>query len=114
MATLEMSEDCSVLGHKYEGIDRERWIMLMQGLPLIPAHMWEGAERYFVQKIEPGSFLMALVCNDFLGAFMKADQTNLINMANWARFLYNHVDIMSRGSEERVKGWLGGRLNNGI
>lgn len=83
--------------------------MIEGGRHLVPPHMWGAVERYFVQRIPPGNFLTALLCNDLMAAFGRADDINAANMRQWCQFLYNYAPAGSYGSPERVAAWLGER-----
>lgn len=75
------------------------------GLDLIPYHNFGGLARYLLWGIEPGSFLKAVICNDFMGACGRADADN-------ARHLTDFADIMASipsgcvGSPQRYDNWI--------
>ena len=73
---------------------------------LIPGHMRGAMQRYIEDGIEPGGFLKAVLCNDFLGAFGKADDVNLRHMHDWAKFVYNELPNACHGSVEKYKAWV--------
>ena len=75
------------------------------GLHLVPSHMHGGIKRYTLQGIPPGSFLEALLSNDLMGAFRRADDENQRAMFGWACFLYNHVPSECYGSPEKYRAW---------
>lgn len=76
------------------------------GAHLIPAHMVDAVRRYVLRGIPPGSFLTALLSNDFMGAVGKADDENQRALIGWARFLYNYVPNGCHGSPEHVAAWI--------
>lgn len=78
-----------------------------EGLHLVPEHMHEAVERYIEYGIPPGNFLEAVLANDLLGAFGRADSMNKNAMARWAEFVYNYLPINSHGSREIVANWKG-------
>ena len=80
--------------------------MIDGGRNLVPPHMWGGIERYYLRGIAPGDFLYAVLCNDLMGAYGRADDINSANMRNWVMFLYNFTPSGSSGSPENVKAWL--------
>lgn len=80
--------------------------MIEPGRHLIPAHMWGGVERYLLHGIPPGGFLTAVLSNDLMGAFGKADDENTAAMRNWAMFIYNYMPNGCHGSPEKVRAWL--------
>lgn len=80
--------------------------MIEGGRHLVPAHMWGTVERYFVNRIPPGHFLTALLSNDLMEAFARADDENAANMQRWCQFLYNYAPRGSYRSPEAVNAWL--------
>ena len=74
----------------------------------IPDHMWGAVERYLFDRIEPGSFLTHVLCNDLLGSFGAADHHNQAAMRSWASMIYNEFPRGSHGSEKAVSEWLRG------
>lgn len=80
--------------------------MINGGRHLVPGHMWGAVERYFLQGIPGGSFLTALLSNDLIEAFARADDENADNMRRWAQFLYNYAPCGSYRSPEAVRDWL--------
>lgn len=81
--------------------------MIGEGRDLVPDYMWPSVERYFVDRIEPGNFLSALLSNDLMGAIGAADDTNQENIVNWCKFLYNYAPSGSYGLPENFRNWLG-------
>lgn len=76
-----------------------------EGLTLIPAHMREGVIRYIDRGIPMGSFGNAVMANNFLEAFSRADLQNLHSMKGWAEFIYLYAPAGCHGSQERVDEW---------
>lgn len=72
----------------------------------IPGYMRGGLERYLVEGIEPGGFLMAVLENDFKGAVARADRTNQVYLVNYGQLLYNFLPRDAHGSPEKVKAWI--------
>lgn len=72
----------------------------------LPSHMQEGARLYVEDGIEPGGFLMAVLCNDFVGAFSRADAVNGEFMRDWAEWLYNEAPSTCWGSREKVESYM--------
>ena len=42
----------------------------------IPTSLWGGLQRYLFDRIEPGSFLRAVMENDLVEVFKNADEHN--------------------------------------
>jgi len=72
----------------------------------IPKHMQDGVRLYIEQGIPPGSFLYAVLCNEFAEAIIRADPTNYRELHTWAFFLENEIPRMSWGSKEKVNKWI--------
>lgn len=75
----------------------------------IPAHMVEGLESYINHGIKQGSFLHAILCNDFMKACLQADDRNMKNLPAYANFLHNYAPIGCYGSAEKVAAWMEAR-----
>lgn len=76
----------------------------------IRREMVESLEAYRDHGREPGSFLMAILCNDLVAAVAAADEDNMDNLPAYADFLYNHMPVASWGDETRVRRWALRRL----
>jgi hypothetical protein len=72
----------------------------------IPLHMQEGAKRYVERGIPPGSFLTAVLSNNFIEAFRRADEDNTNAMREWAVWLTNDIPAIAHGSPEAVDAWI--------
>ena len=77
-----------------------------QHYAILPEHGRTGMRRYFEQHINPGGFLRALLNNDLLGSFKRADDINLPRIHDYVTFLYAHAPCDSWGSVESVKKWV--------
>jgi hypothetical protein len=75
---------------------------------LLPAHMRDGFRLYIEQRIPMGDFGMAVVENDLMGAFGKADDINRERMFDICAFLYNEAPPACYGSKEAVAAWIKG------
>ena len=73
---------------------------------VIPARMMGGMQRYFEHGLSPGSFLMAVLCNDLVGAAYAADDENLSALPAYAAYLYNEAPSGSWGSRTAVTHWM--------
>lgn len=72
----------------------------------LPEHMQDGARLYIEHGVEPGSFLLAVLCNDFVGAVGKADHINQQYLLEWASWLYNDVPTVAWKSRANVAKWI--------
>ncbi len=52
--------------------------VMVNGSPVdyspLPEHMQDGMRRYIENGIEGGSFMMAVLCNDLMGAIVVVDR----------------------------------------
>lgn len=72
----------------------------------LPEHMQPGARGYIEKGLPPGGFLRAVLENDLVGAFAKADEVNTREMYWWAEWLYNEAPSACWGSPEKVTAWI--------
>lgn len=73
----------------------------------VPSHMREAVVNYVLSGHPVGDFLFAVLSNDLMRSFMRADAMNSISMKSWAGLLFNlpQSPIPSYGSEEKVRAW---------
>lgn len=79
------------------------------GLHLLPPHMHDAVERYIEHGIPAGHFLMAVLRNDLMEAFGRADEENTAAMRNWCAFLHNYAPSRCFGSSKNVDAWIAHR-----
>jgi hypothetical protein len=72
----------------------------------LPEHMQYGAREYVERGRRPGGFLLAVLRNDLVEAFGKADGTNLRAMEVWVLWLFNEAPRECWGSAEKVNAWV--------
>jgi len=73
----------------------------------VPAHLVPGLVRYLHDRIEPGSFLGAVLRNDLRGAVRRmATLESMDALHALVLFLDNEVSQRSYGSPEKVAKWL--------
>ncbi len=77
----------------------------------IPEYMQGGLIRYFENQIPPGNFLTAILQNDLMEAFGRADETNRYSMRAYVIWLYNAAPGRPNGwgSPKAVSEWLAGQ-----
>jgi hypothetical protein len=68
-------------------------------------YMTDGLKLYVERGILPGDFLIALLSNDLLEAYRRADDNNTAAMRDWASFLHNQLPRGCHGSREAVQAW---------
>lgn len=77
--------------------------------PLVPEHMRGAIERYLNHGIEPGGFMMAVLCNDLVGALGRADHINRERIHDIVEYLYNNAPAACWGSPGKVSAWIEAR-----
>lgn len=77
----------------------------MMNYSILPEHMQDGMKRYIENGIQPGHFLTAVLENDFMEAFKRADDINMERMRDYAMFLYNEAPRGCHGSPALVEEW---------
>lgn len=81
----------------------------MKRYEMVPEHM-QSALQVWVEDGLPhpemmGSFLLAVLSNQLVEAFVRADDENKLNMNNWALTLHCDVPRMAWGSFDRLLAW---------
>lgn len=77
----------------------------------VPEHTIDGLVDYIVDGIPPGRFLTAVLENNLMEAFGRADSMNTAALAQIAGFLYNFAPSGCHGSPANVRAWIKARLN---
>ena len=72
----------------------------------IPILTAEGLDRYVQERIHPGSFLEAVLCNDLREACGHADEDNAVALWAIVGYLHNEVPGLCWGSPEKFSAWL--------
>ena len=86
----------------------------MYNYDILPEHCRNGMRMYIEQGIIPGSFLKAVICNDFVKSFQYADDTNVKRLHDYAKFLYWEAPAGSWGSEKRMYNWAKNKGGNNV
>lgn len=73
---------------------------------LLPENLRPGMKRYIEGGVKPGSFLQAVICNDFARAVTSADEDSLAATRNIALFLINEAPSLCHGSALRMHDWI--------
>lgn len=71
----------------------------------IPAHTQDALNRYINDRIIPGGFLTAVLSNNLMSAFSKADESNKHALELICKYVYNHLPSRSWGSLEAIHKW---------
>lgn len=81
---------------------------------ILPSYMREPIIAYIENGRPVGDFLTALLSNDLMKAFERADENNMRAMRSWVIYLYNHAPAGCYGSPARHKAWLEHRGLDGL
>lgn len=68
----------------------------------------EPLKAYIEQRVEPGGFLRAVLCNNLQEAAGRADIRNRRRLWEWVGWLYNYAPGTCWGAPEKVESWLSG------
>lgn len=74
----------------------------------IPDRMMGSIHRYVKDRIRPGRFLTAVICNNLSDAAGYADDENMNNLPAFASYFYNEASSICWGSKEKMATWLAG------
>lgn len=66
----------------------------------------ETLNSYVLNGTTPGSFILAVLCNDLWLTFSKADDDNLKRVFATIYYVHNCLPRESWGSESAVKNWI--------
>lgn len=66
----------------------------------------ESLHRFVFQKINPGSFLQSVLCNDLVEAVGRADRVNLATLKEIVSYCYTRLPANCWKSYERYEAWL--------
>lgn len=76
------------------------------GLEILPRHMQDAVKRYIEYGIEGGSFLNAVMSNEFTETIGRADAINLQYLQKWAEYIYWYAPYECHGSWKKVEAWI--------
>lgn len=72
----------------------------------IPDRTIETINNYVEYKLTPGSFVEAVLCNNLIGSFSRADIYNRAALFEIVTYLSNEVPFECWGSREKYNNWL--------
>jgi len=78
----------------------------------LPPHTAASFKRYIEQRTPLGGFGMAVVENNLVKAFTRADSINVAAMKDIVGWLYWEAPAQCWGSPEKVKAWLKGESDD--
>lgn len=74
--------------------------------PKVPQHTIGDLIRYWHYRCPIGDFLTAVLSNDLMEAFARADEYNVVAMLEICKFIHCEMPHDCHGSPEKVKAWL--------
>lgn len=80
-----------------------------QARAALPDHLLAGLDDYISLHVPVGHFLTALLQNDLLGAYSRADATSTAALPALVQYLHWCLPSTAFGSPEKVKAWLAKR-----
>ncbi len=69
-------------------------------------YMADAVRQYIENRIPPGHFLTAVICNNLKEAFARADGSNSAAVHDWVRWFYNEAPSGCWGSPDAMRDWL--------
>ena len=66
----------------------------------------DSIERYVKEGIPTGDFLRAVLENNLMESFGRADLRNRATLFEICAYIYNEIPASCHGSPEKVKAWL--------
>lgn len=76
---------------------------------LCPERFVEAFERYVNQGCQPGGFLRAVMCNNLVDAFHRADEDAMVMLPHIVAYMYNKLPGDAWGSDQRIDAFLARR-----
>ncbi len=73
---------------------------------LIEPRFKQSLDYYVEHKMQPGHFITAVLENDLVGAFGRADYEAIENLKHIICYCYNEIPSDCWGNKEKVKNWL--------
>ena len=71
----------------------------------LPESLRGGTGRWIESGVQPGSFLMAVICNNLKEAFARADDDNRRDLFHIVGWFYNEAPMPCWGSVSRARNW---------
>jgi hypothetical protein len=66
----------------------------------------ESLERYRDYGVPTGDFLNAVLTNDLVEAFGRADEQNALDMHEIVKYIYNHMPSGCWRTKEKITAWI--------
>lgn len=72
----------------------------------IPEKIKASLDRYVNHGLRTGGFLEAVLSNDLMDAYRRADRDDLVMMPAIVSYIYSDIPSDAHGSRERYEAWL--------
>lgn len=72
----------------------------------VPDHTQESFEDYILRGLSPGSFMSAVLRNDFVAAVCHADHVNKEHLVDIAKWMINNAPRLCWGNDQAIKDWV--------
>lgn len=72
----------------------------------VPSHTRVAIEDYLIRGYSPGSFVSAVMANDFVRAATSCDHINRESLTHIARWVFSSAPSSAWGSRQIVQDWL--------
>ena len=82
------------------------WLNWGGGSWHVPDHTKQALEDYILRGYTPGSFLTAVLRNDFVNAVCRADHINAEHLKDIAKWIVNHAPAGCWGGDRAIAEWL--------
>lgn len=69
-----------------------------------------GLKAYAEERVPTGDFLRAVLENNLMESFGRADSNNTRDMEEIVIYVYNEMPAVCHGSPEKVRLWLAGKV----
>lgn len=73
---------------------------------MIPEQTKDDIDAYVKDGRPLGDFLTAVMANDLMGAYSRADENNVRAMYDIVRYVYNSTPMGCHGSQKIVAEWI--------
>ena len=73
---------------------------------MIPELTKNAIDRYVNNRTSPGGFVTAVLENDLMEAYARADSGNINAMYDIVKYVYNEIPMACWGSSKKVYDWL--------
>ncbi len=72
----------------------------------LPEHMQDAARGYIEEGLHPGGFLLAVLENNLVDAFGRADDVNRVSLSAWTSWLMWDIPANAWGSKDKIKAYV--------